>query len=96
MILGSLDSRYDEDTQTVTGSTDDDHQTVTTLTETDERPEHGEFSWDPSAGGSMSHGVSRRISQTGRSVAGSGAGFDRPRQAHTIQVGHLSRSHQPH
>lgn len=95
MILGSLDPRYDEDTQIVTGSTDDDYQTVT---EMDERHEQGELSREPYTTGSISHSTPKRISQTGRSVAGSGAGDHRPRlgQAHTMQVGHSSRSYQDH
>lgn len=95
MILGSLDSKYDDDdTQTMTGEGDDDRQTVMTLTETDDRGEQGDFFVEGAASGSLSHSSSRRISTTGRSVAGSGAVFDRPRQAHTIQVGHMSRQEQ--
>lgn len=92
MILGSLDSKYDEDTQTVSGDVDDDIRTVTPLTEMDGRGESGGFSVEPDF---ISPRSSGRISVTGRSVAGSGAGFDGPRQAHTIQVAHLSRQQQP-
>lgn len=95
MILGSLDSKYDEDTQTVSGDGDDDHKIVTTLAETEGRGEQGDFCMEPYACDSISPTSSRRMSKTGRSVAGSGAGFDGPRQAHTIQVGHLSRQQQP-
>jgi hypothetical protein len=93
MILGSLDSKYDEDTQTSVGDGDDDR---TTLAGTDEHGEQGYYSVDPASSGSISHvSTSRRVSTTGGAVAGSGAGFDRPRQAQTIQVGHMSRQHQP-
>lgn len=96
MILGSLDSKYDEDRQTSVGDGDDDRQTTTTLAETDEFGEQGDFPGELALRGSLSHGsTSRRVSNTGRTVAGSGAGFDRPRQAQTIQVGSMSRQSEP-
>ncbi|KAL1880072.1 hypothetical protein Daus18300_001435 [Diaporthe australafricana] len=67
MILGSLDSKYDEDTQTSVGDGDDDLHTVTTVTEMDERREHGDIFEEPVASNSsISHGSSRRVSTTGR------------------------------
>ncbi|KAJ0103838.1 uncharacterized protein J7T55_000466 [Diaporthe amygdali] len=62
MILGSLDSKYDDDdTQTMTGDGDDDRQTVKTLTETDDRGEQGDLFVEAAASGSLSHSSSRRI-----------------------------------
>ena len=76
MILGSIDSRYDEETTTITG----DGETIDTFTESEARTESGsELS------------VRRARDQGASEVAYSGGAFDRRRQSHTFDVVPSSR-----
>lgn len=81
MILGSLDSRYDEDTGTIVGEGEDDYHTLDIQTE----PEEYDNGYEP--GGSGTSSVPRspsKRSTISKYIAEGGSQFDRPRQAKTM------------